>query len=132
MVIEDIDYAGSLAYPDSEAHRRYCELYTETARARGGDPYVGPRLPAILRAAGCEQVQVHIVQPAALDPSGAGELKAVIPLTLENIADAAVAERLADREEIDNLVEDLYRLAADPDVLIGFPRIFQAWGRRAA
>jgi SAM-dependent methyltransferase len=131
VVVEDIDYAGSLVYPDSEAYRRYCKLYTATARARGGDPDIGPRLPAILSAAGCDEVQVNIVQPAALDPSGAGgDVKLAIPLTVENIADAAVAEGLAGREEVDALVDELYRLAADPDILIGFPRIVQAWGRR--
>ena len=133
LVVEDIDYAGSIVYPDSEAYRRYCELYTGTARARGGDPNIGPRLPAILRDAGCEQVQVSIVQPAALDPSGpGGDMKLAIPLTVENIADAVVAEGLAEREEIDALIDDLYRLAADPNTLMGFPRIVQVWGRRPA
>jgi SAM-dependent methyltransferase len=133
VIVEDIDYTGSVVYPDNEAYWRYCELYTETARARGGDPNIGLRLPEILRAAGCDQVQVNIVQPAALDPSGAGgDVKLVIPLTMENVADAAVAEGLADREEIDALVDELYRLAADPATLIGFPRIVQAWGRRPA
>jgi hypothetical protein len=103
----------------------------ETARARGGDPNIGPRLPALLRDAGCEQVQVSIVQPAALDPSApGGDLKLAIPLTIENIADAAIMEGLALREEIDALVDDLYRLAADPDTLMAFPRIVQVWGRR--
>jgi SAM-dependent methyltransferase len=133
VIVEDIDYTGSLVYPASDAHRRYCELYTKTARARGGDPDIGPRLPEILRAAGCEQLQVTLVQPAALDPSGSGgDIKLAIPLTMENVAEAAVAEGLADREEIDTLIEELYRLAADPTTLIGFPRIVQAWGRRPA
>jgi hypothetical protein len=76
-------------------------------------------------------VHVNIVQPAALDPSGTGgDVKVVIPLTLENVAEAAVAEGLAEREEIDALVDRLYGLAADPGTLMGFPRIVQAWGRR--
>jgi SAM-dependent methyltransferase len=131
VIVEDIDYAGSFVYPDSEAYQHYCELYTETARARGGDPYIGRRLPTILRGAGCDDVHVNIVQPAALDPSGTGgDVKVVIPLTLENVAEAAVAEGLAEREEIDALVDRLYGLAADPGTLMGFPRIVQAWGRR--
>jgi predicted O-methyltransferase YrrM len=133
VIIEDIDYAGSVVHPENEAFRRYCELYVQTARARGGDPNIGPRLPGILRAAGCEGVQLNIVQPAALDPHGAaGDVKVAIPLTVENIADAAVAEGIAGREEIDDLVDDLYRLAADPGTLMSFPRIVQAWGRRPA
>jgi SAM-dependent methyltransferase len=133
VIVEDVDYAGSFAFPDNRAHERYCDLYTKTALARGGDPWIGPRLPSILRAAGCDEVRFTIVQPAALDPSGAeGSSKLVIPLTMENIAEATIAEGLAEREEIDAIVEELYRLAADPATMIGYPRIFQVWGRRAA
>jgi hypothetical protein len=50
------------------------------------------------------------------------------PLTLENIADSAIAEGLATREEIEAAVLELYKLAADGTTLLAFPRIVQAWG----
>jgi SAM-dependent methyltransferase len=133
VAVEDIDYRGSFAYPESRAHDRYRDIYMATARARDGDPTIGPRLPSLLAAAGCVDVGVHIVQPAALDPVGAGaDVKLAIPLTLENIADAAVAEGVAERDELEAVAGELHRLAADPATLLSFPRIVQAWGRAPA
>jgi len=59
-----------------------------------------------------------------------GDVKLVTPLTLENIADSAIAEGLASREEIDSVVAQLYELAADSTTLLAFPRIVQTWGYR--
>jgi len=112
---------------------RYRDIYMGTARARDGDPTIGPRLPSLLAAAGCVDVGVHIVQPAALDPAVAGaDVKLAIPLTLENIADAAVAEGVAERDDLEAVAGELHRLAADPATLLSFPRIVQAWGRSPA
>ena len=53
-------------------------------------------------------------------------------LTLESIADAILALDLAERRELDSLVDDLYRLAADDETLISTPRMVQAWGQQPA
>jgi SAM-dependent methyltransferase len=131
VIVEDIDFTGSFCQPEAAAYRRYVDLYTQTGLARGGDPNIGPRLPGILRGAGCEANGVNVVQPAGLEPTGyEGDAKVVSALTMENIADATVAEGLATREEVDSVIDGLYRLAADPRTLMGVPRIVQAWGRR--
>lgn len=133
LIAEDIDFTGCFCHPPSAAYDRYVELYQGTAWARGVDPNIGPRLPELLVGAGCERVGVTVVQPAGRTPAGhEGDVKLVTPLTLENIADSAVAEGLASREEIDGLVAELYELAADSRTLLAFPRIVQAWGYRAA
>ena len=95
-------------------------------RARGGDPNIGPRLPLLLEACGFERVEVCVVQPIGTR----GDVKLINALTLENIADAAMADGLATREEIDGLVRDLYAFAADPKTITGLPRVVQSWGRR--
>jgi hypothetical protein len=55
-----------------------------------------------------------------------------IPLTLDNIADSAIAADLTTGEEIDGLAAELYRLAYDTTTVLAFPRIVQTWGYRAA
>jgi SAM-dependent methyltransferase len=131
VIVEDCDFTGSFCHPDDDAYNRYVDLYTQTGLARGGDPNIGPRLPGILRGAGCEAIEVTVVQPSGLEPTGyEGDAKLVSALTMENIADATVAEGLATREEVDSVIDGLYRLAADPRTLMGIPRIVQAWGRR--
>ena len=126
VAVEDIDFSGYCTYPESPAFKRYHELYCATVTRRGGDPNIGPRLPALLRQAGFENLGVRVVQPMAL----AGDPKLLTPLTMENIAGAVIEDGLASSDEIAEIVAALYAFAADPDTLAGAPRVVQAWARR--
>ncbi|MDQ3252352.1 MAG: hypothetical protein M3R15_00350 [Acidobacteriota bacterium] len=97
-------------------------------RKRGGDPDIGPRLPLLLKDAGFAQVDLNVVQPMGME----GEVKLIVPITLENIAEAVVQAKLASREETADLIEELYDFAANPRTVSGTPRVIQAWGRRPA
>ena len=131
LVVVDIERAATLCEPPHRSFERYMELYTLAARARGVDPDIGPRLPAILAHAGCRAVRVNVVQPVGRQPKGyEGDVKLTAPVTLESIADAILALDVVERSEIDSLVDDLYRLAADHETLISTPRMVQAWGNR--
>ena len=131
VIVEDIDVPGSFCHPDSAAFQRYLTVYEATALARGGDPRIGRRLPGLLRAAGFERVRVWAAQPLGAAPSGVeGDVKLVAPLTLEGIADAAVAEGIAERSELAAVTDELHRLSADPGTLVSLPRIVQAAARR--
>jgi ubiquinone/menaquinone biosynthesis C-methylase UbiE len=124
LVVEDIDFRGHFSYPESPALQRYVELYTESARRKGGDANIGPRLPALLAESGLENVQVNLLQPVAM----AGELKLIAPITMENIAHTLVADGLASQTEIQRIVEELYEYARAPGTLVSGPRIVEAWG----
>jgi SAM-dependent methyltransferase len=127
LIVEDIDYRGSFCQPETATFSRYREIYTLTAQANGGDPYIGTRLPLLLIEAGLERVQPNVVQPAGLE----GEVKIMPALTLENIKTMAVRHQIATGEEIDCLVEELYALARDARTFIGNPRMVQVWGEKA-
>jgi hypothetical protein len=127
LIVEDVDFKGSFGWPETAGFRRYCELYQAVARARGGDPNIGPRLPILLADGGFEQIGLHVVQPMAMQ----GEEKLINPITLENIADAILHDGLATRQEIDALIQELYAFAADPRTIAGLVRVIQAWGWRA-
>jgi SAM-dependent methyltransferase len=124
LVIEDIDFSGHFCEPDSSAFRQYVELYTTAVQGRGCDPNIGPRLPGLLRDTGLDRVAVNVVQPAGIS----GEVKLISPLTLEAIADAVLAAGLADRDELGELVDDLYAFAGEDGTFMSIPRIVQAWG----
>jgi ubiquinone/menaquinone biosynthesis C-methylase UbiE len=126
LVVADIDFRGYFSYPESPALARYVALYTEAVKRRGGDANIGPRLPALLAANGFENIQMSIAQPAGLD----GEVRLITPLTMENIADAVIAEGLASRVEIDQIVDELYTYARTPGTIGCAPRIVEAWGQR--
>jgi hypothetical protein len=56
--------------------------------------------------------------------------KAMSLSTLENIADAAIAEGLATRAELDEAIGQLAEFTDDPHSIMACPRVFQVWGRR--
>jgi ubiquinone/menaquinone biosynthesis C-methylase UbiE len=126
LIVEDIDFSGYFVYPESRAFRRYHELYCMAVRKRGGDPDIGPRVPLLLKKSGFVNIDVAVVQPVGLE----GEVKLLNPLTMENIAETVVHEMLATREEVEDLVKELYHYAEDPGTIAGTPRVVQAWGRR--
>lgn len=57
-------------------------------------------------------------------------LLAPVMLTLENIADAVLAEDLASRGELGTLIHDLYSMAEDRHTIMSLPRVVQAWSKR--
>jgi SAM-dependent methyltransferase len=133
LIVVDIEKAATLCEPPHPSFKRYIELYTLAARARGVDPDIGPQLPAILAAAGCQHVRVNVVQPVGRQAQGyEGDVKLTAPVTLESIADAILELDLSEPRELDSLVDDLYRLAADNETLISTPRMVQTWGQRPA
>src|SRR4051794_4442351 len=126
LIVEDIDFRGSFCEPECASFERYEEIYEESARRNGGDPWIGLRLPALLVAAGFARVQPHVVQPADLE----GESKLMPALTLENIQAIAVRHGVATEEELDQLVDELYELARDPHTYVANPRIVQVVGEK--
>ncbi|HET6328409.1 MAG TPA: methyltransferase domain-containing protein [Planctomycetaceae bacterium] len=125
FVVEDIDFRGHFAEPDCQALARSVELYTRVVQGRGADPQIGPRLPALLREAGFQEIRMKLVHPAAMQ----GGIKLLICVTLEKIADAVLADGLTSEQELRETIEQLYAFARDPHTILGGPRIFQTWGR---
>jgi SAM-dependent methyltransferase len=126
VVVEDIDITTHAHWPPNEAFQRYIQLYEATARARGLDPDIGPRLASMLIDAGLEDVEVSIAMPVFRT----GEGKSVARVTLANIADAAISAGLTDRMEIDRLLAELAAHEADLRSIQSTAQVFQVIGRR--
>jgi hypothetical protein len=125
VTVQDIDYSGGFCHPPCAAYEASWDLYPRLARHNGGDPALGPRLPALFAEAGLEDIGVHIEQPAGFD----ADTKLLGALTFESIADAAVAAGLAEARELAARVHELHRFAARPDTLLTLPRMVQVWAR---
>ena len=66
-----------------------------------------------------------------MSPEGyEGDVKLLHPVTMENIAAAAIAENLATEDEVREIVAELYAIARDATTLLGLPRVVQAVGYR--
>ena len=51
--------------------------------------------------------------------------------TMSRIADALMTEGLARESEVQHILIELNRVAADSETVISLPRIFQVWGKRS-
>jgi ubiquinone/menaquinone biosynthesis C-methylase UbiE len=126
VVVEDIDFHTYFSWPQSRAFDRYVELYRETSLRMGADPLIGPKLVGMFLDAELDDVQFEPVEP--LFREGVGKL--IPQLTMEHIRENVVSSGLASHEEITQIVSELDALRQDPQSLMGYPRVFQVWGRR--
>ena len=69
---------------------------------------------------------MNVVQPAGTT----GDIKIILPLTMDSIAEAVVAEELASQAEVDRLVAELSDFASTPGGVSSMPRVVEAWGHR--
>lgn len=126
LVVEDEEVSSQFSRPVDVAFARYSDLYAAAIRARGGDPELGPRLPALLEDAGLSGVDLDVEQPAFRR----GEGKLLPALTMAHIGPEVVADGLADAGTVDVLTMALEGLAHDDASIVGLPRVYQVWGRR--
>jgi SAM-dependent methyltransferase len=128
LVLEDVYFPGHVCYPPSAALDRFVELYQAVARTNeGGDAAIGVRLLGMALEAGLDEVRVGLVVPTFRE----GEGKLVTQITMEHIREAVVGAGLATHSEVDDIVDELGRLAEDDRTLMSMAPTFQVWGRKA-
>jgi ubiquinone/menaquinone biosynthesis C-methylase UbiE len=126
VVVEDMDHSGTFCYPACPALEQHVSLYNRIIRLKGADPEIGPKLPALFREVGLQDLHLSHAQPAFM----AGEAKRIHQITLENIAPAVIAAGLAGEAEMNALFSTLDNFAQDSQTIVSFPRIFQVWAPR--
>jgi SAM-dependent methyltransferase len=128
IAVEDL-FTGTLrSDPPAPALDRLQEVYCATVRAHGGDPTIGPRLPALLTATGLDQVSEVTVE----NPMSTVEDKLFLVELVDNMRDTMVASGAASAPQLDELRADVERAARDPERVFHQARIHQVCGRRPA
>lgn len=125
IVVEDIDITAHTHWPRSAAFSRYVELYAASARARGADPSIGPRLAGMFMQAGLADVDVFVSMPVFLR----GQEKTIARRTLAAIADSAIAAGLTDEEEVERLLVELAEHETLSGSIQSTAQVFQVIGR---
>jgi hypothetical protein len=128
LVVEDEEVSSQFCRPLDVAFTRYSELYGAAISARGGDPEIGPVLPALLEESGLTDVGLDIEQPAFRR----GEGKLLPALTMAHIGAEIVAQGLADAGTVDVITAALEGLGHDSTSIVGLPRVYQVWGRKGS
>ncbi|HET9050214.1 MAG TPA: class I SAM-dependent methyltransferase [Candidatus Dormibacteraeota bacterium] len=125
VYVVDTDLTARRVVPAEPTLDERSERYHALLRGRGCEPQIGPRLAALLRAAGLEVVR----QDARFVSLGAAQLAGTTPPD-EAAGEAMVAAGLATPEEIERWTAQRHRhIAAHPDICFWVP-FFRAVGRR--
>jgi len=127
LAVEDL-FTGTLrSDPPSDALKQLQDVYSATVRAHGGDPTIGPRLPALLAAAGLHDVRERTVTNA-IDTV---EQKLFLVELLEHMHDAILQAGVTSAAELDEITHAVDRIARQPGTVFHQARMHQVWGRRA-
>lgn len=126
IVVEDADFDGVFCHPADEGFAFWARAFPKVLESHGGDPTIGRKLYNHFLDAGIPSPVVRLVQRVDV----VGEEKTLPSMTIDATADAIVAAGIATRDELETARESLAAFAADPQTVIGGPRIFQIWARR--
>jgi ubiquinone/menaquinone biosynthesis C-methylase UbiE len=128
VALQDVDWITWTCEPPHPAWRELLAALTATRQAAGLDPFIGRRLPALLRGAGMVDVDVrayqYIWRPGDLYHS---LLVRFVAIHRSRIIDGG---RLTS-ERIDELTAELEQHLAQPETIVIYTPLFQAWGRKS-
>ena len=129
IVLEDIDNVSWACEPRHESWTVLLEVFHQTFRAGGGDPFVGRRLAGLLREAGVLDVRMSV--HAALPQPGQYRRTHLLSL-IESIRAKAVGSGIISEAELDRHRAALLDHLTDPATVVVDKLLFQSWGRKPA
>lgn len=123
----EADYVAHVCDPPLEAWTRLVELVEVYSENNGIDPFIGRKLPRLLREAGLVDIQVNPI--VHVYPPGHGRRTILLDFA-ENLSDRILAQGLIGEDELVALTTALAQHLANPDTLVVSHLFFQAWGRK--
>ena len=127
VAFQEGDWGLQVSEPPSPALEHLLGVFETYARRNGMDMFVGRKLPRWLKAVGLNDVQVRpIVRAYSVD----SPQRTFLVQFVDNLRDRILGEGLISERELNQSVAALKRHLSDPDVLLLFPLMIQAWGRK--
>lgn len=127
IALEDIDNVSWLCQPAHPSWDILLNAFHKAFQAGGGDPFIGRRLPLLLRDAGVEDVQVHV----SVDSPEPGDYRRTHLISLiDSVRDKIVAKGILGESALNEHRDALQRHLADPATIVIDKLLVQAWGRR--
>jgi SAM-dependent methyltransferase len=121
------DTEHALSYPSHPAFDRLCDIFTVAFRRNGADPWIGRRVPELLRQAGLEDVGVE----ARVQMYPPGHTRRTVRLDLVRAMRPQVVEMgLASAAELDELDSAARAHLTDPRTVVMSGLLFLTWGRK--
>lgn len=124
VLIGDIDFDTVAPATAAPALERVLAAFDAAVRGAGWDPELGPKLPAMLDAAGLRSVEAESFR--TLDRGG-GPVPTILTMTYRRLLPLMLAGGTVTAQD----VEDAIAWLADPANALFGPTIWAAWGRRS-
>jgi SAM-dependent methyltransferase len=116
-----------LCYPPHPAFDRLLDIFAVAFRRNGADPWIGRRVPELLRRAGLEDVEVE----ARVQMYPPGNARRALRLDLVRAIRPQVLEMgLATTAELDELDAAARAHLDDPQTVVMSSLLFRTWGRK--
>jgi ubiquinone/menaquinone biosynthesis C-methylase UbiE len=113
-------------YPPHPAYDRLCEIFTVVFRRNGADPWIGRRVPELLRQAGLGDVQVEA--SVQMYPPG-NSRRTIRPDLVRSMRPQALEMGVASVAELDELDAAARAHLQDPHTVVIAGLLFLTWGR---
>jgi len=127
VACQDPDQSARVCDPPHPAWDRLTELLFEAWRRNGADPFLGRRLPRMMRHVGLKNVAVNLY---AME-TGIGHPRRFNLLTfVDNMRPAILAGGLIDAEALDHDVHALRAHLEDPETMVISGLFYQVWGHK--
>jgi ubiquinone/menaquinone biosynthesis C-methylase UbiE len=123
----EADYWTHRCDPPHPSWERLFSLYETYSRNNGVDLFVGRRTHELFRAAGL--TDIHVQPLIHVYPFGHPRRTIFLDF-INNVRERLLASSIIGARELDELVQELQRHLARPDVLVISHLFFQVWGRR--
>jgi SAM-dependent methyltransferase len=126
VAVEDLLNGTLRSEPPRAVLEDLQRVYGATVRANGGDPTIGPRLRAMLRAVGLGDVTEHVVS----NPMVSVAEKLFLAELVRNMRRAVLEADAATEAELDAVEAGTDEAARDPSTIFFQATMYQVVGRR--
>ena len=128
IAFHEADWVAHVCDPPLEAWDELVNLFVAYSQKNGIDPFIGRRLPRLLRNAGLEDVLVNPI--VHVYPPGHGRRSILLDFA-ENVSERALAEKMIEERRLTDMKAALKRHLDDPHTLVVSHLFLQAWARKA-
>jgi SAM-dependent methyltransferase len=127
LAFHEPDWVCHLCEPPLAAWTTLVDLFVTYSEQNGIDPYIGRKVPSLLRAAGIADVAINSFVHVC--PPGHGGRTVLLDFA-ENLSDRVVDRGLVSDVELNELKAALAEHLAVDDTVVITPLFVQAWGRK--
>jgi ubiquinone/menaquinone biosynthesis C-methylase UbiE len=129
VAFHEADWIAHVCDPPSDAWTTLVDLFVTYSEKNGIDPFIGRRLPRLLRDGGLDDV--HVNPLIHVYPPGHGRRRILLDFA-ENLSERLVEQGLIQDRALAELKTALRLHIDSPGTLVVSHLFFQAWGRKSA